>query len=178
MKKFDKLLVPTDLSDPSRRGLHYAFSLAADEKAEIVVLHVANEFQAWELFADDFGWAGDPRAWPTDRVLAEASLDLHRFLERDFRLMKNVYRLSKRVVLGPIASQIAFIAEQERADLIILSPRRKRTLKHFLAGSITEQVTRMSGCPVLSVTSPMPSRKWQRGRFRLSFRLSDGLAIP
>ena len=50
MKRLTKILVPTDLSDQSRRGLRYACSLTADEQAALVVLHVANEFKAWELF--------------------------------------------------------------------------------------------------------------------------------
>ena len=46
MKRLEKILVPTDLSEQSRMALRYACSLAADEKAALVVLHVANEFQA------------------------------------------------------------------------------------------------------------------------------------
>ena len=46
MKRFEKILVPTDLSESSRRGLHYGCSLAADNQATLTVLHIANEFQA------------------------------------------------------------------------------------------------------------------------------------
>ena len=56
MKQVRKILVPTDLSDQSRRGFCYACSLATEEKADLIVLHVANEFKAWELFSDDFGF--------------------------------------------------------------------------------------------------------------------------
>lgn len=163
MKRFQKILVPTDLSDQSRRGLRYACSLASEESAALVVLHVANEFAAWELMNDDFGFlTATTRSWPTDRVLAEANLDLTRFLEPHLDSMQKISRVTKRIVLGPVPQQITFIAGEEKADMIVMSPRRKRRLRYFLTGSITESVTRMSPCPVLSVTSPLPSQQWQK----------------
>ena len=163
MKQVRKILVPTDLSDQSRRGFCYACSLATEEKADLIVLHDAKEFKAWELFSDDVGFL-DPalRAWPIDRVLAEASLDLNRFLEPHLHLTRTI-PLTKRVVLGPIPERISSLAGEERADLIVMSPRRHRGVRHFLNRSITERVSRMSPCPVLSVTSPLPSPQW-RGR--------------
>ncbi len=170
MKRLTKILVPTDLSDQSLRGLRYACSLAADEQAALVVLHIANEFQAWELFSDDFGFLTPAsRVWPTDRVLAEASLDLNRFLEPHLDLLKKISPVTKRVVLGPVPQQVALVAEEEKADMIVMSPRRHRGLGHFLSCSITERVTRMSPCPVLSVTSPLPSQQWRRKQSPLFF---------
>jgi nucleotide-binding universal stress UspA family protein len=164
MKQVRKILVPTDLSEQSRRGFCYACSLAAEIKAGLVVLHIASEFKAWELFSDDFGFL-DPalRTWPIDRVLAEASLDLNRFLEPHLHLTKDVPTLTKRVVLGSIPDQISSFAGAERADLIVMSPRRHRGVKNFLNRSITDRVSRMSPCPVLCVNSPLPSPQW-RGR--------------
>ena len=115
-------------------------------------------------FADDFGFSGSAQTWPVDRVLAEASLDLHRFLEPHVDSMKNISTVTKRVILGPVAQQIAFIAETEKADLIVMSPRRERRLRYLLTSSITYRVMRISPCPVLSIVPPMPSRLW-RGKF-------------
>ena len=44
MKRLNKILIPTDLSDHSRRAIAYGYRLAAEDKATLVVLHVANEF--------------------------------------------------------------------------------------------------------------------------------------
>ena len=164
MKRIEKLLVPTDLSENSRRGLLYAFSLATETKAAVTVLHVANEFAAWEIYSDEFSFL-DPaaRAWPRDRVLSEASLDLNRFLEPHLERIKQMSMVAKRVVLGSIPDQIALTAEDEKADMIVMSPSRRRRLRRLLSRSITEQVARMSPCPVLSVAPPLPSRPW-RGR--------------
>lgn len=161
MKSLDKILVPTDLSGASRRGLRYACALAIDQKAAVVVVHVANEFGAWELYPDEFSFTNPAgRAWPIDRVLSEASLELNRFLEPHLDSLKNVPAATKRVVLGPIPQQIVAVAEEEHTDLIVMSPHR-RALRHLLGGSITDRVTRISPCPVLAVTHPLPSRPWR-----------------
>ena len=171
MKRIQKLLVPTDLSDNSRRGLLYACSLATENKGALTILHVANELAAWELYSDDFTFL-EPggRAWPTDRVLAEANLDLNRFLEPHLEAMKTIPSVSKRLVLGPIAEQIVTMAEEEKADLVVMSPRRDRGLRRILSGGITDRVTRMSPCPVLSVAAPLPSRPWRGALLPVLFR--------
>lgn len=162
MKTIQKLLVPTDLSENARRGLLYACSLAAENKGIVTVLHIANELAAWELYSDEFSFlAPGSRPWPSDRVLSEASLDLNHFLEPHLEALKKLPCVTKRVVLGPIAEQIAAVAEEEKSDLVVMSPRRHRGMRHILRGSITERVARMSPCPVLSVTSPLPSRAWR-----------------
>ena len=170
MKTIQKLLVPTDLSENSRRGLLYACSLAMENKGVVTVLHVANEFDAWELYTDELGLleTTTKRAWPSDRVLSEASLDLNHFLEQHLEALKKLPCVTKRVVLGPVAEQIVTVAEEEKADLVIMSPQRHRGLRHLFSGGITDKVSRMSPCPVLSVTPQLPSRAW-RGRLRPAF---------
>jgi nucleotide-binding universal stress UspA family protein len=162
MKNIQKLLVPTDLSENSRRGLLYACSLTAENKGVLTILHVANEFDAWELYSDEFSFLElSRRAWPTDRILSEANLDLTHFLEPHLEAMKKLSCVTKRIVLGPVAEQIVTVAEEEKADLVVMSPRRHRGLRHIFRGGITDRVSRMSPCPVLSVTPPLPSRTWR-----------------
>jgi nucleotide-binding universal stress UspA family protein len=165
MKRLNKILVPTDLSEHSRRALSYGSWLSAEDRAALVILHVANELSAWEYYSDDLPFAGlNGKAWPADRILSEASLDLTRFLEQSMGDLKKAASASKRVILGAVAEQIAAVADEEKADLIIMSPRRHRHLRHVLFGSVTDTVTRISPCPVLSIAAPLPSRPW-RGKF-------------
>jgi nucleotide-binding universal stress UspA family protein len=170
MKRIEKLLVPTDLSDNSRRGLLYACSLATENKGALTILHIANELAAWELYCDEFAFLEPAaRAWPTDRVLAEANLELNRFLEPHLEAMKTIPAVNKRLVLGAIAEQIVTVAEEEKADLVVMSPRRHRGLRRILSGGITDRVT-MSPCPVLSVAPPLPSRPWRGALLPVPFR--------
>jgi nucleotide-binding universal stress UspA family protein len=171
MNRVQKLLVPTDLSDDSKRGLLYACSLAAENQGVLTILHVANDLAAWELYSDEFAFVAPAgRAWPTDRVLAEASLDLNRFLAPHLEAMKKIPSVNKRLVLGPIAERIVTVAEEEHADLVVMSPRRHRGLRRMFSAGITDRVTRMSPCPVLSITAPLPSRPWRGASLPLVLR--------
>jgi nucleotide-binding universal stress UspA family protein len=163
MKQLSRILVPTDLADNSRRALSYGCWLAGEENAALIVLHVASDMSAWEFYSEDALYAGiDTTTWPLDRVLAEATLDLNRFLEPHMADLKRVRGATKRVLLGPVADQIITVAEDEKVDLVIMSPRRDRGLRHWLSGGITDRVTRRSPCPVLSVTPPLPSQPWRK----------------
>src|SRR5206468_12673286 len=103
------------------------------------------------MYSDELGFfETGQRARPTDRVLLEATLDLNRFLEPHIESMKKIQLVTKR--LGPVSHRIAMVAEAERTDLIVMSPRRIRGIRRLLTGSITQKVTRMSPCPVLAVT--------------------------
>jgi universal stress protein A len=165
MKHLNRILVPTDLSEHSRRALAYGSWLSGEENAGLIVLHVTSDFHAWDFPSEDLPLADlGPKAWPADRVLAEASLDLSRFLESSMQDLTKAASATKRVVIGPIAERIAAVAEDEKADLIIMSPRRRRGLRHLLLGSITDTVTRISPCPVLSLAPVLPSAPW-RGEF-------------
>ena len=164
MKRLHKILVPTDLSEHSRCALTYGCWLAAEENAALVALHVADEFSAWEYYSEDLAVVGlNGKPWPVDRVLAEASLDLNRFLEGSLDDLRKPAGVTKRIALGSAAQQIVALAEDESADLIIMSPRRYRGLRRWLRGSVTDRVTRLSPCPVLSITTPPPSRR-RRGK--------------
>lgn len=165
MKHLHTILVPTDLSEHSRRALSYGCWLAGEESADLIALHVANEFTAWEYFSEDLAFLEpNGKSWPADRVLAEASLDLSRFLEPSLPDLKRAASATKRVVLGSVPHQIVAVAEDHEVDLIIMSPRRHRGLRRWLKDSVTDRVNRMSPCPVLSITTPPASAPW-RGKF-------------
>lgn len=164
MIQLNVILVPTDLSEQSRRALRYAIDLAAQYQAGMTVMHAAHDLRLWELQYDEFGFVSrDSQGWPIDRTLAEARLDLSRFLESYGDSLKRIPTLAQRVVFGAVADSIVAVAEEIKADLIVMSPRRQRGLRRLLRGSVTDRVTRKSPCPVLSVTDPLPSREW-RGR--------------
>lgn len=162
MKNLSRILVPTDLSEHSRRALAYGAWLSGEEKAELIILHVVRDLNPWDIACDDFAlYPIQQKPWPLDRALQEAGLDLSHFLEAGMDDLKRAASATKRVVFGPIAERIAVAAEDEKADIIIMSPRRRRGLRHLLFGSITDRVTRISPCPVLSVASVHPSAPWR-----------------
>src|SRR5918994_2591639 len=138
--RFKNILLPTDLSRGSKRALSYALSLATEYKATMTVIHVANELDSWELYCDEFSFMVPvERSWPSDRVMAEASLELSNFLEPYSEMIKRLPAVYKRVVLGPIVDEIVIAAEDLQADLIVMSPRRLRGIQRILSSSITDR---------------------------------------
>lgn len=170
MRHIRTILIPTDLTDHSRRALLYGASLATHNEATITILHIARDLRAWAYVADEMAiFDANLASWPQDRVLAEARLDLNRFLDEHLPALKRAPRVTKRVVLGQVAGEIVAAATDIRADLVIMSPRRNHRPRRWLSTSITDQVTRQSPCPVLSVTEPLPSPSWRGRRVRTPF---------
>jgi universal stress protein A len=161
MRQLQKILIPTDLSGRSRRGLTYAFHMAEGE-TEFIVLHVADEFQARELYSDEMAFSSAP-TWPLDRVVQEATLDLNQFLQKHLKKIRHLSTLRKKVVLGDVVEKIVETACQEEVDLIVVTPRPHGALRRFFLQSVTDRVTREAPCPVLTVSQQQPSRP-RRGK--------------
>jgi universal stress protein A len=163
MKRLKKILAPTDFSKNSRVELRFALSLAAENDAEMIVLHVAQEFQAWEI-PDETGFFSERTyKWEVDRIVREAALDLNRFLEKYREELRRVPLARRRVVVGGVVDKIVEVAWEEGTDLIVMSPRAHGSLRRFFLGSVTDKVTRRAPCPVLSICSTQIARR-PRGR--------------
>jgi universal stress protein A len=151
MKPIKKILVPTDFSEISRVGLRFAFSLAAENEADLLVVHVGSEFQVWQVFDEGTFFNDRVYKWEVDKVIKEGHLDLNRFLEKHTEELRRVPTVRKKVVLGDVVNRIVDVAREEEVDLIVMSPRPHGTLKRFFLGSVTDRVTRKAPCPVVSL---------------------------
>lgn len=164
MQQLKKIMAPTGFSRNSRAGLKFALSLAADYRADLLVLHVASESAAWEIPDEAGFFSAKAYTWEVDRIVREASLDLNRFLEKHGEEIRKVPTVRKKIVLGNnVAARIVDVAQDEKVDLIVMSPRAHGMLRRFFVGSATDKVTRQAPCPVLSICQPQLSRPW-RGR--------------
>ena len=153
MKHLRKILAPIDLTKNSLIGMKFAVALAEETRADLLALYVANEYQAWQMI-DETGFASDRiYRWEVDRVIRESMLDLNRFLASSLGDASNALTIRRKVVLGDAATKILDIACAEESDLIVLSPRRHGALGRFFFGSVTDKLTRLAPCPVLSVAT-------------------------
>ena len=149
MKKFTKILAPTDLSELSCLGLRYALELAREQSAEIIVLHVVPIGEDW--------LSTRPESTPLRDLMAKERAALNEFLQERFAEFFNLIELRQRVEVGAPHANIAEMAEREGADLIVMSTHGRTGLEHMLMGSVTEKVVARAPCPVLSI--PAMSRK-------------------
>jgi nucleotide-binding universal stress UspA family protein len=159
MKRLQRILAPVDMTEASRSGLKLAIALAAENGADLLALHVANEFQAWQML-DETGFASDRiYRWEVDRLVRESLLDLNRYLEPAIAEITRLPQFRRRVVLGDAATKIVDIAHLEESDLIVLSPRPHSALRRLFFGSVTDKVTRAAPCPVLSISAIEQSQR-------------------
>ncbi len=143
MFKVKKILAPTDLSKLSRPALRYAFDLAMECGATVIVHHV---------IAEDSEWLGsDDRLNPANALLPQQKERLHLFLAENFPDLTNQVDISELVEAGVPYNKIVERAQSEGADLIVMSTHGRTGFEQILLGSVTAKVVARSSCPVLSI---------------------------
>ncbi len=143
MKKVEKILAPTDLSEISRLGLSYALDLARGWGAEVTVYHVTD---AAEL--------ANYKAASLQDLIEKHQKALTQYLNDSFADLLPLVELRTKVEVGSAAESIVAEAEKEGSDLIVMSTHGRTGLAHILMGSVTEHVVRNARCPVFSVHPP------------------------
>lgn len=131
---YKRLVVPTDLSWPSRAAFPLACSLARKFDAELVLLHVARDSSRSEP---------DPHNLSGEGGMETA---LRRLLE-DY----DGVRVTPRIERGVAWDRIVAVANELEADAIIMATRGEDSFGDRVLGSQTERVIRRAGCGVFAV---------------------------
>ena len=137
------ILVPVDFSDTSERALDYAVDLAKQLGAAVVVMH------AYELpvygFPDGAFVATVEMA---TRIMNGAQAGLQAELDKH-----KGSGVEMRTVLrqGTPVDEVHSVADEVKADLIVVGTHGRRGLARALLGSVAENVIRTSARPVLAI---------------------------
>lgn len=142
MFPYKNILVPTDFSDFSLKGLHHALALAQASGATVHLIHVVEEI----VYPADWGYA---QVGLTDltRELEKSSLEEMAKLQAS---LKSAVPVHTAVVVGKAPEAIAEYAKEHSADLVVIATHGRSGIEHFFFGSTTEKVLRMAPCPVLT----------------------------
>lgn len=148
--KVQKILVPVDFSETSKRALSHAVELAQALKTEaITVLHVAMRPTDY-LPLDD--WIFGKHQPPKDvegKVLRSARSSLDKVIER---YDGAPIELTARVEFGPASAVVIEVAKEEAVDLVVIGTRGRNAPRlQKMAGSTAQRVIRASPCPVLCI---------------------------
>ncbi len=140
------ILVPTDFSDCSQHALMHAKELAAMFGARITLLHVVRHRNPLSALDD-----------PMYQHLL-SKMTHPGFLEERLRALDAAVpgpdiEVACRIAHGDVAERIATFAEDEEVDLITLATHGITGIRHFLMGSVSEKVIRLSRRPVFTVKS-------------------------
>jgi nucleotide-binding universal stress UspA family protein len=145
MFPLNRIVCPTDFSEPSLEGLRNALELAEKFEAELIVLYVI----------EPPGWAGLSYSPPVTNLM-----DLTRSLKDE--AVRNLNKLQSEMipdhlryrlltVEGKPAEEIVKLANKEAAGLIVIATHGYSGFNRFVFGSVTERVVRTSKCPVLTI---------------------------
>ena len=136
-----KILVPVDFSSGSEAALVLATSLARDSGAKLLITYV--QVPPLSTGGGEFMYI-EPGP-PTEEIRAR----LATVLPKDPQIP-----VEHRLLNGDPADCIVKLAEDEKADFIVMGTHGRRGLTRVLMGSVAELVVRWAKCPVITVKSP------------------------
>ena len=151
MKKFHKILVPTDFSEASNRALEYAFTFASALDIELLVLHVVDG-RTWRSMA----YAFDPPNEDIYRNMSQEDMaaEVRKVLEEEKKkgiTYDRTLSVTTMVREGVAGDQIIKTAQKEKVDFIIMGARGISALADLVLGSVADKVSRHAPCPVFLI---------------------------
>jgi len=134
----ERLLVPVDFSEPSKRALDAARSFSERTGARATVVHVMSTVVPAHYAASvDSSFELDPQ------LLSAA--------ERTLRAWTTGRDVDLALAQGLASIEIPRLAAERDVDLIVMGTRGLTGLEHVLVGSVTERVCRTARVPVMVV---------------------------
>lgn len=133
------ILVPVDFSERSLTAVRHALSLAQRYDAQLVLLHVVQEFSG-DMLVDTA---------QTHRAIRAAA---HERLTRLADSTQKVWpRTSRELRSGHPVTTILSMVRRTNANLIVMGTHGRTGLKRAFIGSVAERVVRLATCSVLVV---------------------------
>jgi len=145
MLPFQKIVCPTDFSEPACKAIKAAGEMAEKFSAELILLHVVGPVPVLET---PTGLAGFDVAAYQQELSDSAKASLQNRVEKHVPESVNVRSV---VVHGEAAHEIVRVANEEGADLIVLSTHGESGWRHRIFGSVPDKVIRIAECPVLMI---------------------------
>jgi len=141
-----RIVVGHDFSELAAQALAQAVSLAQrNPEAELHVVAVVDK-EASEIVPVEDRHASLVKI--TDNMRERLIAELKRVIGTDG---KSRIPTIAHVRVGAIAEQIAALAGELGAELVVVGTHGRRGLRHLLLGSVAERTVRLAPCPVLVV---------------------------
>lgn len=148
MLPIQKILFPTDFSEPSYEALKTANELARHFSAELILIHVVS---TTPVIPASPGLTG----FHLPKVIKEMKDTAQKSLEGMVREKVDGDTKSRTMVItGNPADEIARIAADEDVNLLVIATHGLSGWRRFIFGSVADKVAKLSPCPILLVPSP------------------------
>ncbi len=143
MSSCDVILLPTDFSQDSDQAFELACSVARDQVASLVVVHVLSP-ETWPAHV--------PKAGPINEASPVVLDCRQQFKQLNARAAD--IPISFRIVSGHAVGAIIEVAHDEHADLIVIASHQHSRFHEQLHGSVAEGLLRQSHCPLMVLRQP------------------------
>ena len=135
---YDRILVPTDGSEPSEQAAEYAMTLAEQFDATVHALFVVEQTgptSHWDFAVEDQEAAGETALDAVAALGSEYGVEIERHLRR-----------------GAPSEEIVDAATDYEVELIVIGTQGRTGLSRIAtAGSTTERVVRLTDIPTLVI---------------------------
>jgi len=150
MLPFERILCPTDFSEPACTGIVAAGEMAKRFSAELILMHAVGPIPALDTPAgiSSFDVAAYQR---------ELTGSAERYLEERRAKVPEGVPVRTLVTHGEAGHEIVRVAEEEGVDLIVMATHGATGWRHRIFGTVTEKVVRTAHCSVLTVYSKPPA---------------------
>ncbi len=148
MEMINKILVPIDFSDYSKKALHYTVTLAKSFNAELFLIYVI-----------------EPMVYPADlsmgqMVIPQSELNMSEKAKSELEELAaseigDSLKYNILIKTGKPFMEIIETASEVDADLIIIATHGHTGVEHLLFGSTAEKIVRKAPCPVLTLREPL-----------------------
>ena len=141
-----------DRSGYKERIINFTISLAKPLGAEIIAIHVIDKstiVPATDAYGNYIG--GDQIQATEEEELRKQANEI--LSEAELVGDKEKVRIDKAIIVAPSSCAAAIIdyAKKNNVDLIVVGTKGMTGLKHFLLGSVANNIIRHAHCPVLAV---------------------------
>lgn len=142
MVSVKKIVCPTDFSETALSAVQHASDLAVHFGAELCLVNVVPVMPAvpgpdWVLKVPEYELL----------LHADAEQNLHKLADS---IEAKGLRVQTMVGHGDAATEIVRIAQNEGADMIVISSHGSAGWRHLAFSSVVEKVVRLATCPVLT----------------------------
>lgn len=145
------ILVPHDFSASANHAAAMARDLAKLTRGRILLLHVID--LPYQMQPEMVIMPMPTNAPVSVRDYALATAEAH-VQDLAKRLVADGVAASTFVRFGSPVTEILQLADDEKADVIVMGTHGRTGLRHLLIGSVAERVVRMSPHPVLTIRDP------------------------
>ena len=137
---FKNIVLAFDGSDYSNKALQCAKSMAERFEATLWLVHVFHNP------SDLLGYTDYEKLYARRKSAAQAVLD-----DAKQKFGTTTFIVNEELHEGPEAESILKVAENRKADLIVMGTRGLGAVKGFLVGSVSRKVIHYASCPVMVV---------------------------